>query len=806
VFSIPRWHSLRGGRHAPRIVGAFRDRLLPSLISTRMNEARPLDPLLYARVGPLLDLALDLAPEARTQWLASLHGESPEVLDTLARLLADERASQELLPSGPGRYSLEQLLGGWATSLAGTPIGAWTLDALIGQGGMGTVWLAHRADGTFTGRAAIKLLHLSSVTPLAIEQFRREGTLLATLSHPNIARLLDAGVTETGQPYLVMEYVEGVPLDVYAREHRLTESARIDLVRQMLEAISHAHAHLIVHRDLKPSNILVRAGARVTLLDFGIGKQLMHSREDDPSAVTVDGGRALTPLFASPEQLRGEAIGTASDTYSAGVVAYQLLTGVHPTAGDSRTAADILRSTLESEPRRTALGDLDSILRKALRKSPGERYETAAAFNDDLGRYVEQRPVRARPDTRGYRMRRFLQRNRTSVAGASVALLALMATAGVAVRQAWRAERERDRAVFQAERAEATRQFQTLLMSQIGTTALSQKQLIDKGVQMFDAGTTTDPRVTISLLLNFADRYAELDRNEEVHVLLLRADSSARRVADVPAMFATACALARHYVATNNVESAQRQLVRAEAVVAGTTAAAEVDRVACLLARARLFPADVRDRLDAHRVSSCGGDSRQYGSKQHPADGGGAVAAGGSLGKQESRPRGHCGVGASAGRADAAWSRWFVRVYRRHGQYCDRTRSARRTRLHPPDLGASQCAAHGGRHGRRDQSDHRLQLRIRVTCGWAGRLCAGLVSCRRRQRCQAQRSRHRKSRAVRHCSESLVAGTGCGGSAGTRAVPGDAARTQAASRPRQFDSQCRHRRRAPRHRRRRDHA
>lgn len=590
MFSIPRWHSLRGGRHAPRIVGAFRDRLLPSLISTRMNEARPLDPLLYARVGPLLDLALDLAPEARTQWLASLHGESPEVLDTLARLLADERASQELLPSGPGRYSLEQLLGGWATSLAGTPIGAWTLDALIGQGGMGTVWLAHRADGTFTGRAAIKLLHLSSVTPLAIEQFRMEGTLLATLSHPNIARLLDAGVTETGQPYLVMEYVEGVPLDVYAREHRLSETARIDLVRQMLEAISHAHAHLIVHRDLKPSNILVRAGARVTLLDFGIGKQLMHSREDDPSAVTVDGGRALTPLFASPEQLRGEAIGTASDTYSAGVVAYQLLTGVHPTAGDSRTAADILRSTLESEPRRTALGDLDSILRKALRKSPGERYETAAAFNDDLGRYVEQRPVRARPDTRGYRMRRFLQRNRTSVAGASVALLALMATAGVAVRQAWRAERERDRAVFQAERAEATRQFQTLLMSQIGTTALSQKQLVDKGVQMFDAGTTTDPRVTISLLLNFADRYAELDRNEEVHVLLLRADSSARRVADVPAMFATACALARHYVATNNVESAQRQLVRAEAVVAGTTAAAEVDRVACLLARARLFP------------------------------------------------------------------------------------------------------------------------------------------------------------------------------------------------------------------------
>ncbi len=455
---------------------------------------------------------------------------------------------------------------------------------------MGSVWLAHRADGTFSGRAAIKLLHPASVTPVALERFRSEGTLLATLSHPNIARLLDAGVTTVGQPYLVMEYVEGVALDVYAERHGLTEVQRLALIRQLLDAISHAHAHLIVHRDLKPSNILVRPDGRLTLLDFGIGKQLLQASADELSTLTEVGGRALTPLFASPEQLRGDAIGTASDTYSAAVVAYLLLTGTHPTAGDSRTTAEVLRTTLDSEPRRTALGDLDTVLRKALKKVPGERYETAAAFNDDLRRYVEHKPVRARPDTLGYRMRRFVRRNRAGVAGTSVALLAVIATAGVAMRQAQQAERERDRALFQAERAEATRQFQTLLLSQISTTTLSQKQLLDKGVQMFDAGKTTDPRVTISMQLNFADRYAELERNEEARAILLRADSAARRIADVPAMFAAACALARNYIKGNSPELGRQQLARAEQVVAGTEAESRVDRVACLLARASLLP------------------------------------------------------------------------------------------------------------------------------------------------------------------------------------------------------------------------
>ncbi len=558
-----------------------------------MSDSVPLNPHEYARVGPLLDQALELLPEERAQWLANLTDESAEVRDTLARLLAQDVATREFLSSGPGKYSLEQLFGGWAPSLTGTPIGAWILDEAIGQGGMGTVWLAHRADGTFTGRAAIKLLHLSSVNPAALEQFRREGTLLATLSHPNIARLLDAGVTEAGQPYLVMEYVDGVPLDVYAQQERLTPTARIRLVQQVLDAISHAHAHLIVHRDLKPSNILVRPDGRVTLLDFGIGRQLL-STSSDVLAVTEAGGRALTPLFASPEQLRGDAIGTASDTYSAGVVAYQLFTGVHPTAGASTTAADVLRTTLETEPRRTELGDLDTILRKALKKAPGERYETAAAFNDDLQRYLARQPVRARPDTLGYRARRFVQRNRAVIAGGSVAILALIATTGVAVRQARQATRERDLALFQSERAETIRQFQTVLLSQISTTPLNLKQLLDKGLKTFESGQTTDPRVTVSLLMNFADRYSELELREEELALLRRADSVAGTSTDASTKYATVCALALAYAEARQPNIARREVERStviDAAAKGTIV--PLDRVNCLMARARLF-----DNLD----------------------------------------------------------------------------------------------------------------------------------------------------------------------------------------------------------------
>jgi eukaryotic-like serine/threonine-protein kinase len=561
-----------------------------------MSSQTPLTPQLYARIGPLLDQALELTQAERAAWLANLHTESPQVRDVLAEILERDRTTGLPLPSGPGKYSLDQVMQSWTSSVVGARIGAWTLDAPIGQGGMGSVWLAHRADGTFDGRAAIKLLHLSTMSALAVERFRIEATSLATLAHANVARLLDAGVADSGQPYLVMEYVEGEPLDAYVQRCQPSVAERIALIAQMLDAISHAHAHLIVHRDLKPSNILVRADGRVTLLDFGIAKQLLDEQASETADVTLAGARALTPLFASPEQLRGDAIGTASDTYSAGVVAYLVLTGMHPTAGENRTTADIYRTTLEVEPGPTRLGDLDTILRKALKKAPAERYLTAAAFNDDLRRFLEHQPVQARPDSVLYRARRFVRRNRAGVAATVLTMLALATITGVAVKQARTAERERDRAVFQSERAEATRQFQTMLLSQIGTTPLTLRQLLDKGVQMFESAQTADPRITSALLLSFADRYGELEFKDEELALLMRADSAAQVSNDVATKRGVACALAHHYAAVNKSDLAHLNLRRAGAGAAAAGVDNEREEATCLLARAVLYDqADLGD-------------------------------------------------------------------------------------------------------------------------------------------------------------------------------------------------------------------
>jgi hypothetical protein len=269
------------------------------------------------------------------------------------------------------------------------------------------------------------------------------------------------------------------------------------------------------------------------------------------------------------------------------------LAGVHPTAGEARSTAEILRTTCEVEPQRTNLGELDSILRKALQKLPDERYETAAAFNDDLHRHLAHKPVRACPDSLGYRVSRFTRRHRLGVAGATAAMLAVMVTAGVAVRQAQRAAQARDRAVFQSERAETTRQFQTVLLSQIGTEPLDLRQLLDKGVQMFEAGRPPDPRITATLLMSFAERYAELKLHGVEGSLLWRADSAARASGDPITRRATTCALALHFAVAENrgsVDSAATQLQQSDALASRLTGPIDpLDDVTCLEARARLL-------------------------------------------------------------------------------------------------------------------------------------------------------------------------------------------------------------------------
>jgi serine/threonine protein kinase len=256
-------------------------------------------------LSPMLDRMLDLSEPERESWLEELRTTSPELAAELSSMLDSDAAAEarSFLESPPN------------VTLSGLELGAYTLERPLGSGGMGSVWLARRTDGAFEGHAAVKLLNLALVTPTGQARFRREGSVLARLAHPGIARLLDAGVSALGQPYLVLEYIDGIQIDDYVQAHALSRDARIRLFLQVLDAVGSAHANLIVHRDLKPSNILVTSDGVVKLLDFGIAK-LLDTDAADRAALTAEGARALTPDFAAPEQLNGSAITTATDVYA----------------------------------------------------------------------------------------------------------------------------------------------------------------------------------------------------------------------------------------------------------------------------------------------------------------------------------------------------------------------------------------------------------------------------------------------------------------------------------------------------------
>ena len=310
-------------------------------------------------------------------------------------------------------------------STAGATFGPYRLVRMIGHGGMGTVYLAERSDGEVQQRVAVKFLRWSSYDPVARDRFLRERQILATLGHPGIARLLDAGHTADGQPYLVMEYIDGAPIDIYGE--KLDLAARLKLFEQVCEAVSCAHQNLIVHRDLKPSNILVDDAGRPTLLDFGIAKILDADQDQTHTAE-----RMLTPEYASPEQVRGAVQSTATDIYSLGAILYKLLTGrsPHTTAG-SPTRQEMIAAIGSREPPRASSvnrelpRDLDFIVAKALRKEPSERYASVEALADDIRAFLEWRPVRARSGNAWYRSRKFARRYRLAVGAVALTITGL---------------------------------------------------------------------------------------------------------------------------------------------------------------------------------------------------------------------------------------------------------------------------------------------------------------------------------------------------------------------------------------------
>jgi eukaryotic-like serine/threonine-protein kinase len=400
-------------------------------------------------------------------------------------------------------------------------VGPYEIDRLLGRGGMGAVYLAHRADGQFERQVAIKLIDLPLATDLFRERFRQERQILAGLQHPYIARLLDGGVTSEGEPYLAMEYVEGVPINRFCQDKALTTKQRLELFESVCEAVQYAHQNLVVHRDLKPDNILVVQDGTPRLLDFGTAKLLSPSQNLSEGQFTRHGYQSFTPQYASPEQVLGNPVTTASDTYSLGVLLYLLLTGTLPYELKEFTTAEMVGVICHEPPHKPTTGDssrpidpdLEAIVLKALRKEPSERYLTAAQLGADVRSYLLGQPVTARRGTFRYRAGKFVRRNRLSLTAAALITITLISGIAGILWQSRLANRERRKAEA---RSSDLRQLSNSLLSELdealkeipGSTGV-QKLLVDRVLEHLDR-MAQDAHGDRQTQLDLADAYTRL--------------------------------------------------------------------------------------------------------------------------------------------------------------------------------------------------------------------------------------------------------------------------------------------------------
>jgi len=405
-----------------------------------------------ARLRALFDAAIDVAPAERAAWLASHVTDADERATVLRLLEADDAQGFLDTPAveHASRLSATEL---HTDGLIGRQIGMFRIVRALGQGGMAAVFLGERVDADFAQQVAIKLLRRGLYSELEQRLFQRERQVLAALDHPNIARLIDGGVTDAGIPYLVMEHIDGVPITRYAEDNLLDVRGRVRLFLDVCRAVEAAHRNLIVHRDIKPSNVLVGAQGHVKLLDFGIAKLLEEDADQGPATVGV-----YTPDYAAPEQIAGGAITTATDVYGLGVLLHELLLGLRPDGIPTRRPSSRVGQVSASAAgggrgaiaapllRRQLRGDLDNVVLKALDPEPQRRYASAGALADDLERYLDGRPVAAHPPTRLYRARKFVQRHRGGVTLTAIFVVAILASLGLALWQADVARHERDRA------------------------------------------------------------------------------------------------------------------------------------------------------------------------------------------------------------------------------------------------------------------------------------------------------------------------------------------------------------------------
>ena len=552
------------------------------------------------RLSPRLDELLELDAAARREHLAQLRAHDAATADELEALLAQQSKIEReaFLEDTP------QVLAG--ASLEGQRLGAYTLVRPLGAGGMGSVWLARRSDGRFDGEVAVKLLNLSLLARGGAARFAREAQALARLDHPNIARLLDAGVGASGQPYLVLERIDGTPITRWCADRALDIPARVRLLLEVLAAVEQAHQRLVLHRDLKPDNILVTPDGRVKLLDFGIAKLIDdQSAADAPTALTELGARAFTPDYAAPEQVQGGEVTTATDVYALGVLLFELLTGRHPTARAEDSTVQRLQAVCEREPRRLSeaapaaaaralRGDLDNIVAKALKKAPGERYAGAAALADDLRRHLAHLPVSARADSWAYRSGRFVRRHRGAVAALTVTLGALVAGVVGTAWQAVEARHERDEALYQARRAQAHSDLARMALETTGAAdqPVTRREVLLRSFELVEKRFSDDPRVAVSLLFPIAGRFAAMGDGEMDQRVMQYAEKISLASGDPQLIGHVACNRVDTELDRGRPEEARAQARRGREALARTERPTLGSRIDCLRAEAELAQAE----------------------------------------------------------------------------------------------------------------------------------------------------------------------------------------------------------------------
>ncbi len=493
----------------------------------------------------------------------------------------------------------ERILESSATMQEGRRCGPYRLVRLLGRGGAGAVYLAERKDGEVEQRVAIKFLRYGAHEPAFRDRFLQERQILAELSHPGIAGLLDAGHTEDGQPYLVMDYIDGTPIDEFACT--LSLGGKLELFLRVCDAVSYAHRNLVVHRDIKPSNILVDRSGEPKLLDFGIAKMLEdENRAGIATLLTLEAG-PLTPEYAAPEQMASGPVTTATDVYSLGILLFVLLTGQHPAGPGRHSYAELVKAIVETEPPRLSdvaarangsvggklgrlyRGDLDTIAAKSLKKSPAERYASVAALADDVRRYLKDEPITARPDTIAYRSAKFVRRNRVAVALAALVFVTLIAGVVGTLMQARSARAQRDFAFRQLSRAEAINDLNAFLLSDAAPSGkpFTVNELLGRAEHIVDRQHGNDAS-RVELLISIGRQYVRQDETARGRPILAKAYQLSRGLADRSIRANAACGLADALARTGELPRAEK-LIQEGLGELPNEPDFVLDRVSCLM-------------------------------------------------------------------------------------------------------------------------------------------------------------------------------------------------------------------------------